>query len=145
MSNSDEAGYAYCAIASLAHLNRLPNSNPKPTDGPELSPGLTDLQATIRWLVSRQVGFREEDASDNEEESQHPEEETGPSTEEEDFVGFNGRCNKNVDTCYAFWVIASLNVTPTSFSHSNLLTQASDVRGRTLKTARHRRHSALPL
>lgn len=30
--------------------------------------------------------------------------------ESEDFVGFNGRCNKMVDTCYAFWVGASLDV-----------------------------------
>ena len=26
------------------------------------------------------------------------------------FVGFNGRCNKRVDTCYAFWVTGSLDV-----------------------------------
>lgn len=32
------------------------------------------------------------------------------SLEDSEFVGFNGRCNKPVDTCYAFWVSASLNV-----------------------------------
>lgn len=26
------------------------------------------------------------------------------------FVGFSGRCNKRVDTCYSFWVSASLDV-----------------------------------
>ena len=32
------------------------------------------------------------------------------SLEEDQFVGFNGRCNKKADTCYAFWVGASLAV-----------------------------------
>lgn len=32
------------------------------------------------------------------------------TTTDEEFVGFNGRCNKTVDTCYAFWVTASLDV-----------------------------------
>lgn len=31
-------------------------------------------------------------------------------TPEDEFVGFNGRCNKMVDTCYAFWVGGSLDV-----------------------------------
>jgi geranylgeranyl transferase type-1 subunit beta len=33
-----------------------------------------------------------------------------PSLQDEDSVGFNGRCNKKVDTCYAYWVTASLDV-----------------------------------
>lgn len=34
----------------------------------------------------------------------------GLSLHDEEFVGFNGRCNKSVDTCYAYWVTASLDV-----------------------------------
>jgi geranylgeranyl transferase type-1 subunit beta len=34
----------------------------------------------------------------------------GLSLQDVDFVGFNGRCNKSVDTCYAYWVTASLDV-----------------------------------
>jgi geranylgeranyl transferase type-1 subunit beta len=36
----------------------------------------------------------------------------GFSLQDVDFVGFNGRCNKSVDTCYAYWVTASLDVSP---------------------------------
>jgi geranylgeranyl transferase type-1 subunit beta len=32
------------------------------------------------------------------------------SLNDSQFVGFNGRTNKRVDTCYAFWVTASLAV-----------------------------------
>ncbi len=77
------------------------------------------MASTIRWLVSRQQGYREEDdeeASPTEEKVKlagvYEEEPLAPglSTEEDHFVGFNGRCNKRVDTCYAFWVTASLDV-----------------------------------
>jgi geranylgeranyl transferase type-1 subunit beta len=34
----------------------------------------------------------------------------GFSLKNDDFVGFNGRLNKTVDTCYAYWVTASLHV-----------------------------------
>jgi len=34
----------------------------------------------------------------------------GLSLRDDEFVGFNGRCNKSVDTCYAYWVTASLDV-----------------------------------
>lgn len=30
------------------------------------------------------------------------------------FAAFNGRCNKNGDTCYAFWVGGTLDVSPLS-------------------------------
>lgn len=34
------------------------------------------------------------------------------------WTGYNGRCNKIADTCYAFWVGASLNVRfPFSFAY----------------------------
>jgi len=108
------AGYAYCAIAALSLLHRLPNSTPCP-----LRPGLTHVHETIRWLLSRQQSYTDEDDEESpvpppgikiagvyEEESLVP----GLSTGEPDFVGLNGRCNKRVDTCYAFWVTASLDV-----------------------------------
>ncbi|TVY60808.1 Geranylgeranyl transferase type-1 subunit beta, partial [Lachnellula suecica] len=118
------AGYTYCAIASLAFLNRLPSTSDSPTSSTkeDLLPGLTDIPATIRWLVSRQVGYTDEDSEDEEEDPNQAQREAlasvykdeplvpGLSLEDEDFVGFNGRCNKTVDTCYAFWVIASLDM-----------------------------------
>jgi geranylgeranyl transferase type-1 subunit beta len=100
-------------------------------------PGLANLPAAISWLVSRQVEYVAEFVAvkklDEEVEAEHGAEEDGKSegtrqkqpdgdnesTEplsleglslhESPFVGFNGRCNKRVDTCYAFWVTGSLD------------------------------------
>jgi geranylgeranyl transferase type-1 subunit beta len=104
------AGYTYCAIGALSFLNRLQS----PTDA---IPGLTSIPSTIKWLVSRQVGYSEEELGSPpptptklvgvyENEEQAP----GISVDDSQFVGFNGRCNKMVDTCYAFWVTGSLEV-----------------------------------
>lgn len=83
--------------------------------------GLTSVSDTTRWLVSRQMSYQEEDESDDEAEERNEETPAPPepaAVESEDFVGFNGRCNKMVDTCYAFWVGASLDVSPRkSLSH----------------------------
>ncbi|KAE8452101.1 hypothetical protein EG329_001568 [Mollisiaceae sp. DMI_Dod_QoI] len=103
------AGYTYCGIAALKLLNRLSESRDS-----QLVSGLTDVPSTIRWLVSRQIGYTAE--QDKEEEEHLPQvklqgvymEEVIPV--DESFVGFNGRCNKRADTCYAFWVGAALNM-----------------------------------
>ncbi|TVY28947.1 Geranylgeranyl transferase type-1 subunit beta [Lachnellula hyalina] len=62
-SNGSTAGYTYCAIASFSFLNRLPSSPSSENKG-DLLPGLTNIPATIRWLVSRQVGYRDEEEED---------------------------------------------------------------------------------
>lgn len=106
--------------------------------GMDKLPGLTDLPATIRWLVSRQVEYQaDDDEDDNDEEDQLPlkkqrnalariyKESTEPlslnslSLYENTFVGFNGRCNKKVDTCYVFWVTASLDARISSRVYAN--------------------------
>jgi geranylgeranyl transferase type-1 subunit beta len=131
------AGYTYCAIASFSLLHRLPDpsaafsqnfSTPDRTSN-NILPGLTNFPATVRWLVSRQVEYSEDDGEDDEDNHtllplqdqrdalagihEHATEVpsfAGLSLRENQFVGFNGRCNKRVDTCYAFWVGASLDV-----------------------------------
>jgi len=65
--------------------------------------------------VSRQLGYDEGGEEDDDDEPEDVGEQTEPlvpsmSFEDSQFVGFNGRCNKKVDTCYAFWVTASLEV-----------------------------------
>lgn len=83
--------------------------------------------------MSRENTYSEEAVEDDDEDdetdqSHQAELETGDeeslvpglSTELPDFVGFNGRCNKRVDTCYAFWVSASLDVC--ALSHFPYLT-----------------------
>ncbi|KAL2064747.1 hypothetical protein VTL71DRAFT_3885 [Oculimacula yallundae] len=120
------AGYTYCAIAALSLLDRLPSpSSHLPSEQSRVSqPGLTNRTATIGWLVSRQVGYTEEDEEDDEyeEEDEEPRKpiiklagvykDDPPVTASEDceFVGLNGRCNKPVDTCYSFWVAGSLSL-----------------------------------
>lgn len=127
------AGYTYCAISSLSILHRLPNASiaaavkPQKDDkiSSKLLPGLTNLPATIRWLVSRQLEYFPPEADNQDEEV---EDAPFPLQEERNslngtfeppsmadltlkdslFVGFNGRSNKRADTCYAFWVTASL-------------------------------------
>lgn len=111
------AGYTYCAIAALSILNRLTDSTS------DNGPGLTNISQTIHWLVSRQLGYTEEDGEEEEIETSAPPVlagvyQNGPSKtrasgmfpQDEKFVGLNGRCNKRADTCYAYWVTASLAV-----------------------------------
>ncbi len=114
-----KAGYTYCAIAALSFLNRLPKTDSRAAQNASRH-GLTNLPATIRWLVSRQISYEEEEDSDDEDRPKPPitklaggDEEPlvpGLSLEDSQFVGFNGRCNKRADTCYVFWVTASLDV-----------------------------------
>jgi len=91
-------------------VNRLPESKES-----EPNSGLTNVPSTIRWLVSRQMGYTAEDDEEEEEDPAPQVKLQGVYTDEaapenEQFVGFNGRCNKRADTCYAFWVGAALNV-----------------------------------
>ncbi|KAE9381363.1 terpenoid cyclases/Protein prenyltransferase [Stipitochalara longipes BDJ] len=112
------AGYTCCAISALAIIHRLPNS--ASNSGTE-APGLTNIPETIRWLVSRQEGYTEEEEEDKAESKtpappvlqgvyENQPSVPAPSLPDEDSVGFNGRCNKKVDTCYAYWVTASLDM-----------------------------------
>lgn len=130
------AGFTYCAVGALSNVNRLPSPPysliPKPTSTASTlsNPGLL-----IKWLVSRQtVTISEEDDFDtNGDETDTPEtchdahsfvyQDEFPSKQgrvnyearpsscfDINWTGFNGRCNKIADTCYAFWVHGSLSV-----------------------------------
>ncbi|KAA8576324.1 hypothetical protein MFRU_009g02130 [Monilinia fructicola] len=107
------AGYTYCAIASLSLLDRLPKlPSSQPTESPNSDPslaGLTNLPETIRWLALRQTSYHEEAEDENGQEEAEEDHHFVPNLDSK-FVGFNGRCNKRVDTCYCFWVGASLNM-----------------------------------
>ncbi|RKF54851.1 Geranylgeranyl transferase type-1 subunit beta [Golovinomyces cichoracearum] len=112
------AGYTYCAIASLSFLDRLPSLTETPAN--RMS-GILNVSDTLRWLVSRQVAcqtFDKEEVDKDEETGcksrRSSQDQVNPNCEinqtVEDFIGFNGRCNKRVDTCYTFWVTASLKL-----------------------------------
>ncbi|TGZ82852.1 terpenoid cyclases/Protein prenyltransferase [Ascodesmis nigricans] len=104
------AGMTYCALGALSLLGVLKET-------------AINRDGLLSWLLSRQVAFKnihgmtEEDYTeiqngDNEEEKQALEEvelmDDGSGRPK--CAGFNGRCNKMPDTCYSFWVGASLEM-----------------------------------
>ncbi len=190
------AGHLYCAISALSFLDRLPPSVPssRTSNLKNKVTGLSCLEGTVRWLVSRQIETIPDDDDDddeadrtnehghhhtaatahltdgmnclsfhgprsaihhqdqgNEPEHHHQAHHTPPvplqphtslidipphghfptdplrrgdpasllipanipsqtETGATATAGFNGRCNKAVDTCYSFWVCGSLSV-----------------------------------
>lgn len=103
------AGMTYCAVAALSLLGRLDGS------------GLGNIDGLVKWLVHRQVPFEKKDAMQDED-WQHIQD-LGSEEEKADaskielgtdgrplWGGFHGRCNKKADTCYSFWIGASLDV-----------------------------------
>jgi len=125
--HESHGGYTNCAIATLSLIDRLPTSK-----AVEMKrPGLTNLPATIRWLVARQIEYIEEEDDDDEQEEADDLQElrerlagvykdnsaskglpclADASSHGPIVVGFNGRLNKPVDTCYCFWATASLDM-----------------------------------
>lgn len=81
---------------------------------------LTNIPGTIRWLLSRQLAYSDSDEEESEgpaslqikSDLEHPEIPSlaSLSLNEALCIGFNGRANKLADTCYCFWVSASLEV-----------------------------------
>jgi geranylgeranyl transferase type-1 subunit beta len=124
ISHITVAGYTYCAIASLHFLDRLPVAPKISYAEPNPSPNVLNIPDMIHWLVSRQVGYNDEDQEGDESTDKRQPDSQTPSADplsletlllqDSECVGFNGRCNKPVDTCYAFWVGASLTVCKTN-------------------------------
>ncbi|KAI9766543.1 MAG: hypothetical protein M1840_006501 [Geoglossum simile] len=125
----------YCGIGALSFLNRLPDSLgdvafkvQELTKGDDISvlTGLPSLEETIRWLAERQVGYfpHEEDESEEDDEGKgaekvvpNPQRREGIAETVNEhlpygthYAGFSGRRNKKADTCYSFWVGASLAI-----------------------------------
>ena len=103
------AGMTYCALAALTLLDRVP--------------ALDDTPGLIRWLTTRQTPFQKKHEMDEDDLELLAIKGTPDAREEAEKVelctdgrprwgGFNGRCNKLADTCYSFWVGASLDVGP---------------------------------
>lgn len=123
------AGYTYCATAALSLLDRLPEPTSKTSSSvsnlekpPKKLRGLTNLSATIQWLLSRQVEYSDADDEAHSQESEihhiadnrHSYSDlpslAGLSIHQHCIVGLNGRVNKASDTCYCFWVPGTLEV-----------------------------------
>jgi geranylgeranyl transferase type-1 subunit beta len=90
-------GTTYCSIASLHLASRLSLLDPSPT---------------LRWLVMRQVPPRtelEEEDTESDDRSP-PAEDLFAGGKIMGIAGVQGRVNKDPDSCYSFWVGASLKV-----------------------------------
>ncbi|KAK2748262.1 hypothetical protein FQN57_000920 [Myotisia sp. PD_48] len=118
--NESHAGLTYCAIGTLSFLGCLqPSTEISPSI---IRPGTTNYDTLIRWLVSRQTDYIEDESDDSEGEDQaQPQEHSHMSYENAlsalpilegipagYCAGFNGRTNKMADTCYCFWVSGTL-------------------------------------
>ncbi|KAK3321951.1 terpenoid cyclases/protein prenyltransferase alpha-alpha toroid [Apodospora peruviana] len=119
-SSQDEphAGYAYCAIAALSLLDRPLEDSRAAHASKILHSGIRDMPRLVDWLASRQFVYLEPVEDDDDDEY----DEDGPNfllpksladlslDENLRYVGFNGRTNKNADTCYCWWVGGALAV-----------------------------------
>lgn len=117
------AGHVYCAIAALCLLDRPLEGEPVPHASERLRQGIRDVPGLVRFLVSRQFAYLERQPEDILNDANFYDDQTTVDSEleSENFrlpdlsskapvrhVGFNGRCNKIADTCYCWWVAASL-------------------------------------
>lgn len=71
---------------------------------------IQDRDLLIHWLVSRQTTLVHEDEDGDDEAAESDTDEGDLVGSTEHHAGFNGRCNKPADTCYAWWIGATLKV-----------------------------------
>lgn len=118
--HESHAGYAYCAVAALAMLDRPLDGGEQPLSSPQqqnLQNGIGNRQALVSFLMSRQFAYLPGSSSADEQEDQDDDPETAnfrlpdlSHDEPAQFIGFNGRCNKIADTCYTWWTQGTLAV-----------------------------------
>ncbi|KAF3906054.1 hypothetical protein ABW21_db0207203 [Orbilia brochopaga] len=115
VGSESHAGHTFCVIAALALFDRL---HPPPISTSTSSPppiyGLPHPSETIGWLVSRQQPLTPKPADSTSLSEYHTATHLSPLPPPfpppASHNGFNGRANKRTDTCYSFWVIASLDL-----------------------------------
>ena len=134
------AGWTYCGTGALSFLSQNPREVSGTIENLQTQKGGFDWRKVSRWLFQRQTLELQEnqiDVDDDEEEGVPdatggtdakettsgaqkvflPEElDSGdvqgmiPCEEDLQHAAFNGRCNKIGDTCYAFWVGGTIDV-----------------------------------
>jgi geranylgeranyl transferase type-1 subunit beta len=72
-----------------------------------VSDGVRDMNSLIDWLARRQMPGN---VSDDEDTDESVSETTDAVEFPRSGVGFNGRCNKLVDSCYSWWICGTLKV-----------------------------------
>lgn len=134
-SSACAAGYTYSGVGVLALLGKLPRRQINSKGAGKMSADF--VEGVTKWLVSRQtLMLHEEDElpmADEEPpdvtprffpptfhvqgafpvsvaDATLPKGSIEKSPHDLQWAGFNGRCNKVADTCYAFWVGGTLGV-----------------------------------
>ena len=134
-SSACAAGYTYNGVGALKLLGKLPRHTSDSNNGERL--GAVFVENVTKWLVSRQTLMLHEGdefpMAGNEPpdstptffppkfhvrgpfpvsiaEASLPNDSIQISSHDLQWAGFNGRCNKVADTCYAFWVGGTLGV-----------------------------------
>ena len=134
-SSACAAGYTYSGVGALKLLGKLPRQKTDSQREGSMSPEF--VENVTKWLVSRQTLMLHESdelplpddelpasmadfsppthhvqgtfsASSADAGLPHTSVETSPHNLQ--WAGFNGRCSKVADTCYAFWVGGTLGV-----------------------------------
>lgn len=122
-AHESHAGYAYCAVAALALLDR-PSEGGGGGSGKALDEGVADTPALAKWLSSRQFVYVQNANGDDDDDDDDDDPETAnfrladlslAANDDHDapaaqHIGFNGRCNKIADTCYTWWTLGALAV-----------------------------------
>ena len=119
-SSACAAGYTYNGVGALKLLGKLPRHTIGSKSEGQL--GAEFVESVTKWLVSRQTLTLHEGeelpmADDDQPDPTpmvFPPRFSNASVEtpshDLQWAGFNGRCNKVADTCYAFWVGGTLGV-----------------------------------
>lgn len=139
-SSACAAGYTYSGVGALKLLGKLPRHTIDPRSERDVSADF--VENVTKWLVSRQtlmlhegdeLPMTDDEPPDPTPQFFHPtfhvqgafpvslaaaalpKTSIEISSHDLQWAGFNGRCNKVADTCYAFWVGGTLGV---SFCHA---------------------------
>ncbi|KAL7935502.1 terpenoid cyclases/protein prenyltransferase alpha-alpha toroid [Trichoderma chlorosporum] len=112
-TSESHAGYAYCAIAALALLDRHSEAFAPGETNRALDRGIADRQGLFKFLSHRQFQYlskKEESRDDSA--VNHLEAVLEDLSLDEGFpyTGFNGRWNKKADTCYMWWACGALTL-----------------------------------
>ena len=118
LADRSVAGYAYCSVAALSLLDR-PWSYSSEKSATRVQQGITDQPRLLKFLSGRQFTYlaEEEDQEEEDDAENYVEAPMGSLSLDETcrHVGFNGRWNKKADTCYCWWVAATLQVRQLSY------------------------------
>lgn len=119
------AGYVYCALGALSLLDR-PTSPSSLNPQTALNTGIPNRKGLLQFLAYRQFEYLAEKEEGDLDDENLIQAKLGQLDLGEgcSHVGFNGRWNKKADTCYCWWVGASLEVSLGSSTLHNPLKNA---------------------